>query len=90
LEVDKNNNFMHASGIFTHNCHIPKTFGGGFRHHDFVNRRTIDKLYKEFKKNEKYFTEQRPVPKPSVTIPEEDDKKSEDFSNQNSLFDFSS
>ena len=30
--------------------HIPKSMGGGFRHHDFVNARTVDILYK------KYFT----------------------------------
>ena len=26
--------------------HIPKNFGGGFRHHDFVNRGNIEKMYK--------------------------------------------
>ncbi|MFH1294494.1 MAG: putative metallopeptidase [Candidatus Aenigmatarchaeota archaeon] len=25
--------------------HIPKSFGGGFRHHDYVTRRTVDRLY---------------------------------------------
>ncbi len=30
--------------------HIPKTFGGGFRHHDYVNRRRVNKLYKEYMK----------------------------------------
>jgi len=29
--------------------HIPKNFGGGFRHHDFVNRRNIDGMYKMYK-----------------------------------------
>lgn len=33
--------------------HIPKSFGGGFRHHDFVQRRTIDKFYKMYKEKEK-------------------------------------
>lgn len=28
--------------------HIPKCFGGGFRHHDFVTRKNIDKLYSEY------------------------------------------
>ncbi|MBN1283367.1 MAG: metallopeptidase [Proteobacteria bacterium] len=28
--------------------HIPKTFGGGFRHHDFVSRRNVEKMYKTF------------------------------------------
>lgn len=29
--------------------HIPKNFGGGFRHHDFVNKRNIDNMYKQYK-----------------------------------------
>jgi predicted metallopeptidase len=29
--------------------HIPKAFGGGFRHHaDHVNKRTIEKMYKSY------------------------------------------
>ena len=28
--------------------HIPKTFGGGFRHHDFVCRRNVEMLYKTY------------------------------------------
>ncbi|MEM4259257.1 MAG: putative metallopeptidase [Candidatus Pacearchaeota archaeon] len=28
--------------------HIPKTFGGGFRQHDFVCERNIDRLYAKF------------------------------------------
>ena len=28
--------------------HIPKSFGGGFRHHDFVNRRNIEKLFQVY------------------------------------------
>ena len=35
--------------------HIPKAFGGGFRHHDFVQRRTIDKFYRMYKEKEKKF-----------------------------------
>ena len=30
--------------------HIPKSFGGGFKHHDFVCERNINKCYKEYKK----------------------------------------
>jgi len=26
--------------------HIPKSFGGGFKHHDFVNERNVEKLYR--------------------------------------------
>lgn len=35
--------------------HIPKTFGGGFRQHDFVCERNVDILYEQFLniKNEK-------------------------------------
>ena len=32
--------------------HIPKAFGGGFRHHDFVCERNVDRLYKEYKKKD--------------------------------------
>ncbi len=28
--------------------HIPKTFGGGFRHHDFVHRKNVEKLYEAY------------------------------------------
>ena len=28
--------------------HIPKSFGGGFRHHNFVTRKNIDKCYKMY------------------------------------------
>jgi predicted metallopeptidase len=27
--------------------HIPKSFGGGFRHHDFVCRRNVELLYRK-------------------------------------------
>ena len=29
--------------------HIPKTFGGGFKHHDYVCERNVNKCYKEYK-----------------------------------------
>lgn len=29
--------------------HIPKTFGGGFRQHDFVCNKNINKFYREYK-----------------------------------------
>ena len=28
--------------------HIPRTFGGGFKHHNFVTEKNVNKLYKEF------------------------------------------
>lgn len=30
--------------------HIPKTFGGGFKHHDFVTERNVNLFYQEYKK----------------------------------------
>jgi predicted metallopeptidase len=30
--------------------HIPKSFGGGFRHHDYVCRREVENVYKMYKK----------------------------------------
>lgn len=31
--------------------HIPKSFGGGFIHHNIVNERNVNKLYKLYKEN---------------------------------------
>ena len=31
--------------------HIPKSFGGGFKHHNFVTKKNVNKLYNEFTKN---------------------------------------
>ena len=28
--------------------HIPKSFGGGFKHHNIVNRKNVERLYKEY------------------------------------------
>lgn len=33
--------------------HIPKSFGGGFKHHDWVNNKNIEKIYREFLKESK-------------------------------------
>ena len=30
--------------------HIPKTFGGGFKHHDFVCEKNVNLYCKEYKK----------------------------------------
>jgi len=32
--------------------HIPNTFGGGFKHHDFVTEKNVNKYYKQYKKVE--------------------------------------
>lgn len=29
--------------------HIPKSFGGGFRHHDHVSGHNVDRMYKKYK-----------------------------------------
>jgi predicted metallopeptidase len=29
--------------------HIPKTFGGGFKFHNYVNRKEVEKMYKLYK-----------------------------------------
>ena len=33
--------------------HIPKTFGGGFRQHDFVCSKNVNKIYAELKRMER-------------------------------------
>jgi predicted metallopeptidase len=33
--------------------HIPKNFGGGFRHHNYVKNRKVRELYKKYIKKEK-------------------------------------
>jgi len=35
--------------------HIPKTFGGGFKHHDFVCDKNVNKYYQEYKKKKDGF-----------------------------------
>lgn len=32
--------------------HIPKSMGGGYRHHDYVNRRRVEALWREYKLRE--------------------------------------
>jgi len=29
--------------------HIPQNFGGGFKHHNFVNSKSVEKMYKNYK-----------------------------------------
>ena len=28
--------------------HIPKAFGGGFKHHNYANKRNVERMYKQF------------------------------------------
>lgn len=30
--------------------HIPNNFGGGFKHHDFVTNKSVNRIYSEYKK----------------------------------------
>lgn len=32
--------------------HIPKSFGGGFKHHDYVTERNVELLYRKFREGE--------------------------------------
>lgn len=36
--------------------HIPKTFGGGFKHHNWVTEKNINRYYKEYKTKKFYFS----------------------------------
>ena len=47
---EKMNNEDKIKVIIHELMHIPKSFGGGFKHHDFVNERNVDKCYAEYKK----------------------------------------
>jgi len=31
--------------------HIPKSFGGGFKHHNYVKEKTVNKFYEQFVRN---------------------------------------
>ena len=35
--------------------HIPKAFGGGFKHHDFVCERNVERFYKEYERRKNKF-----------------------------------
>jgi len=35
--------------------HIPKTFGGGFKHHDIVNERNVERVHRNYKRLKKEF-----------------------------------
>tara|TARA_Y100000310_G_scaffold331650_1_gene405624 strand:- start:205 stop:600 length:396 start_codon:yes stop_codon:yes gene_type:complete len=38
--------------------HIPKTFGGGFKHHNYVQEKTVNKFYNQFiEKGEENFSQ---------------------------------
>lgn len=33
--------------------HIPQNFGGGFKHHNYVNKMSVEEMYKNYKKAKK-------------------------------------
>lgn len=47
---DKMNKEEQVKVIVHELMHIPNAFGGGFRHHDHVTLRNVDKVYKEYKR----------------------------------------
>jgi predicted metallopeptidase len=47
-KFDKLNKDQQDKVIIHELLHIPKTFGGGFRQHDFVCEENIDKLHRNF------------------------------------------
>ncbi len=52
---DKLNKEEQLKVIIHELMHIPKTFGGGFKHHDYVTQKNVNLMYNKFKKmkNEK-------------------------------------
>ena len=54
--------------------HIPKTFGGGFRHHDFVCEKNVNLFYKKYinhkksQERDKNFSEKRSIFKKNYSI----------------------
>lgn len=42
--------------------HIPQSFGGGFKHHDYVCERNINKFYRQFHQTKKQASEERTLP----------------------------
>ncbi len=35
--------------------HVPKTFGGGFKHHDFVTEKNVNKYYKKYLEQRRFY-----------------------------------
>ncbi len=44
---DKLNNEEKTKTLIHELLHIPKSFGGGFRHHSFVSRKNVEQMYKK-------------------------------------------
>ena len=39
--------------------HIPKTFGGGFKHHNHVTEKNVNKFYMSFKNKKKWLNDEK-------------------------------
>lgn len=48
-EFDKLNDEDQIKTLIHELLHIPKAFGGGFKYHKYVNKRTVDKMYERFR-----------------------------------------
>lgn len=58
---DKLNEEEKIKTIIHELMHIPKTFGGGFKHHDFVCERNVSRYYKEYKQRKEDKRLQKPL-----------------------------
>ncbi len=54
---DKLSNEEQTKVIIHELMHIPASFGGGFRHHDYVCHRNIEKNYKIYRNHKQHFLE---------------------------------
>lgn len=54
---DKLDNEEKIKVIIHELMHIPQNFGGGFKHHNFVTDRNVNRCYTEYKKRKGEFTE---------------------------------
>ena len=52
-EFDKMDEEEQTKTLIHEVLHIPHAFGGGFKHHNVVNKRNVEKLYKLYKDNGK-------------------------------------
>ena len=50
-QFDKMNEEQKTKTIIHELLHVPKSMGGGFRHHDYVCSRNIEKMYKMMRDN---------------------------------------
>jgi predicted metallopeptidase len=53
-KFDKQNKEEQDKTLIHELLHIPKSFGGGFKHHDFVCKKTVDEYYKKFRQAKQF------------------------------------